>query len=275
MIIASFISPAATALIFGALLLYCAYAIVREGFRDAKWGREQERRIREAELTNIMADWLLALFRTPGDSGNSASMRDAVGTTSSKPILRVITSEDLARCGVDELTISRFAARFGDSIFDSTDTALTLRVTKKLVQKWASSGLTLDCMANLLLDKTGRLSFEAEGTELAMNRIAQGTRVLKAQERARQFLHQRELVERDEARRAWEEMPMYRVAKTVEEATENAGRPYAEALKLSDEVLDRVHILLRNEQDAAMIAALWKVAATVQPTTRASSAERQ
>lgn len=181
----------------------------------------------------------------------------------------------IARCGVDELTISRFAARFGDSIFDSTDTALTLRVTKKLVQKWASSGLTLDCMANLLLDKTGRLSFEAEGTELAMNRIAQGTRVLKAQERARQFLHQRELVERDEARRAWEEMPMYRVAKTVEKATENAGRPYAEALKLSDEVLDRVHILLRNEQDAAMIAALWKAAATVQPTTRASSAERQ
>lgn len=273
--IASIISPAATAAIFGALILWCAYAIVREGFRDAKWQREQERRIREREFANVMAEWLLALRPKSGESGGFACMHGVVGVTSSEPILRVITSENLARCGVDGLTIARFAARYGDSVLNSTDTTLTLRVTEKLLHKWAFAGLTLDCMANLLLDKAARSSFEADGTRIATIRIDQSTRVRKAEERALQALRQREVVKRDEARRTYEAMRMYHVVKTVEEAAENAGRPYGEAQKLSEDVLDRVYVLLRNEQDAALIAALWKAVAAVQTTTRASSAELQ
>lgn len=262
---ASIVNLSPVPVIIGTLILaFLAYVIVRSGLKDARWQHEQEKRVREAALADTVVEWLLALRAELGIRVGTASMRGVVGVISGEPILCVITSERLARCGVDGLSISRFCRHYADAVLHSTDTTLTLKVTEELLLKWATDGLTLDCIATLLLDAAARLSLENDATRIAVIRTDQGKCVQKAHEKLGKALQMKEVMSRDDARRACDGMPGYRIAK----AMERAGRPYAEALKFSDEVLERVLLRLQGEEHTALIAALWKAAVMVHTSTR-------
>lgn len=230
-------------LIASVLLILLVALIVWGGISNRRFDQEMEKHFREEQIIDLISEWLVASRQRI-----DGAIEVAPKSTPTKSSAPVITREALAQCGLEASEISGLMSDY------------SVKVTEKLLRKWAAGGLNLYRLIDLL-DGPAQAAFDRVGREIMRIYWEEWGRLLKARERPWNTVHEGEKEAYRYARQKYEETHSSWNPPS-ERDLEKAARPYTlrykEALALSDRILKRVEILLQRERDVALAAAFWR-----------------